>query len=95
MKVCNTKFPIETGRWRNVPRNDRICPLCKAGLGDVYHYICKCTNCEVKDLRGKFIPPYYLKYPNETKDLGMLKYSNSNVLSKLSIFIQKVEKMLV
>lgn len=95
LRICNTKFPNETGRWRNVPRNERICPLCKAGLGDVYHFICKCTNFEVKDLRGKFIPPYYSKYPNVKKVLGMLKYCNSNVLSKLSIFIQKVEKMLV
>ena len=28
LRVNNIKFPIETGRWRNIDREDRICQKC-------------------------------------------------------------------
>jgi hypothetical protein len=37
-------MPIETGRWQNISREDRICHLCRDGNGDEYHYLFFCKN---------------------------------------------------
>ena len=35
--------PIETGRWQNIARNDRICTFCRDNIGDEFH-ICLFAN---------------------------------------------------
>jgi hypothetical protein len=39
LRTSNCKMPIETGRWQNISREDRICHLCRDGVGDEYHPI--------------------------------------------------------
>ena len=42
-RTCNTKLPIETGRWLNIPRHDRVYILCNnRHIGDEYHYLLEC-----------------------------------------------------
>ena len=37
-RTCNHHLPIEKGRWQNIPREHRTCPLCqKQDLGDEFH----------------------------------------------------------
>ena len=69
-------------------KNERICKLCRTGLGDKFHYICLCNCDEVKLLRQKYIPRYYLEYPHVIKLHQMLKNCNTRVLTYLSIFIK-------
>ena len=39
-RTTNNKLPIETGRWQNIPRENRKCILCnRSQIGDEYHYI--------------------------------------------------------
>jgi hypothetical protein len=84
LRTCNTKFPIETGRWQRVPKtNERICKLCRTGSGDEFHYICLCNCDEVKLLRQKYIPRYYLEYPHVSKLHQMFKNCNRRVLTYL------------
>ena len=33
-RTSNLHLPIETGRWYNIPRAERICHLCKETIGD-------------------------------------------------------------
>ena len=34
------RLPVETGRWHNASRADRLCHLCdSADIGDGFHYI--------------------------------------------------------
>ena len=33
---------IETGRYKNVPLERRICPMCKSDVEDEYHFMLKC-----------------------------------------------------
>ena len=33
---------IETGRYKNVPLEHRICPMCKFDVEDEYHFMLKC-----------------------------------------------------
>ena len=48
-KTAMTKFrfsahnlPIETGRYLNIPRDQRFCPLCSSGIGSEVHYLTEC-----------------------------------------------------
>jgi hypothetical protein len=33
LRCCNLKIPVETGRWVNIPREERICHLCHNDIG--------------------------------------------------------------
>jgi hypothetical protein len=58
-------MPIETGRWQNISREDRIRHLCRDHL-----FLCK--NEAVFEIRKKYIPRYYHLTPNINKMTGML-----------------------
>ena len=43
-RICNLHLPIESGRWVNIIRNERICNHCKKQeIGDEFHYILNST----------------------------------------------------
>ena len=46
-------LPIETGRWRRIPRPERLCPYCNV-LGDEIHFIYSCRMINRSDLN---LPP--------------------------------------
>ena len=56
-RTGNVKLPIETGRWFNIERDDRICHLCNSDVGDEFHYIFSCTSLSAE--RNEYIPNYY------------------------------------
>ena len=42
-RTTSHKLPVENGRWKNIARENRICPLCNNGeIGDEFHYLFKC-----------------------------------------------------
>ena len=50
LRISAHFFPTETGRMMNKPREHKMCPFCmNKQIGDVHHYIFKCTH-------AKFIP---------------------------------------
>ena len=60
LRVNNIKFPIETGRWRNINRKDIICQKCSISLiGDEFHYLFVCNCHDILELRNKYIPNYF------------------------------------
>ena len=87
----NIKLPIETGRWSNTPREERICHLCNVGLGTEFHFIFECTSAGVQRLR---LSIYYIRYANMYKMKGLLSLCNVKVLKKLSLFISKLQNVL-
>ena len=57
-RTCNTKLPIETGRWLNITRHDRVCILCNnRNIGDEYHYLFECQFFAQK--RKECLPKYF------------------------------------
>ena len=56
-RIENVKLPIETGRWFNIERDDRIYYLCNSDVGDEFHYIFNCTFLSAE--RNEYIPSYY------------------------------------
>ena len=37
-----TCLALDTGRFENIPRENRICPLCKSGVEDAKHFLFEC-----------------------------------------------------
>ena len=63
-RTGNVKLPIETGRWFNIERDDRICHLCNSDVGDEFHYIFNCTSLSAE--RNEYIPSYYTNRASAT-----------------------------
>jgi len=95
LRCSNLKFPIEVGRWHNVPREDRLCTICNdRALGNEFHYLFTCKNAEIVRLRNVYIPGYYRTNPTENKFKGLLYHCNVKVLNNLAIFMKKLTKYL-
>ena len=43
-RTSNHKLPVETGRWENIPLNDRKCTFCNRDIGDEFHYLFRCSH---------------------------------------------------
>ena len=64
-RTRNHSFPIETGRYNNIDRNDRLCRYCNTDIGDQFHYLFVCKH--FSHLRKKYIKPAYYARPNILK----------------------------
>ena len=67
IRLSSHSFPIETGRYTRVKREDRLCINCNK-LGDEVHYIYECLSIDRTDINN--IPT--LDKLNEYKDLAPL-----------------------
>ena len=94
LRCANIKFPIETGRWSGISRENRFCNLCRNFIGDEFHYLFKCENHQIQELRIKYLPEYYVRNPNINKLKGMLSLCHVELYKKLSIFFRKLIKLL-
>ena len=83
------RLPVETGRWQNLSRSDRLCHLCDSSdIGDEYHYIMSCS--ALKEERKNLLPHYCNVRPNTYKFCQLLNSSDIVVLEKLCRFIKIV-----
>ena len=82
LRISNLKIPIETGRWRNIPVEERISNMCNENIGDEFHYLFICKSPELVRIRENLIPEYYTWYPNKQKLSGLLSYCNVNLYKK-------------
>ena len=93
-RCSNLKLPVEIGRWRNIPYENRQCPLCDSReVGDEFHYFFICKNDVIRMSRGKYIPNYYTNNPSAHKMKGLLSLCNKNVIEKLCTFLKKLDTM--
>ena len=59
-RTLNNNIPVQTERYVNIPRADRLCPKCSINeIGDEYHYILICEY--FKEHRVKLLPSFYWK----------------------------------
>ena len=54
-RISAHKFPIETGRYINTERQNRLCTLRERGIADELHYFSKCNNALLKVCLEKYI----------------------------------------
>ena len=89
-RTSNHRLPIETGRWTNIPRNQRTCNLCGDGLGDEYHYIMICKS--LKESRKLYVPSTYTFRPNTLKFYNLFTSEKISVINNLCRFIKVINK---
>ena len=78
---------IETGRHQKIPIEKRICQTCKEDVEDEFHFMLKCPS--YKDLRLKFLKPYYFTRPSVFKLVQLLSSSNTKELCNIGKYLQK------
>ena len=60
MRISCHLLPIESGRYKKIPRVQRLCPLCnRSEIGDEFHYLLKCTHPSLSHTRGVFLESLY------------------------------------
>ena len=57
IRLSSTKFPIEIGRYENVPREQRICHFGCDKIGNEIHYLFNCNQPFIKKLRDNLKLP--------------------------------------
>lgn len=87
-RTRNHKLPIETGRWRGIPRENRKCHLCSLDIGDEFHYLLVCR--EFSNLRRQLIDARYIRRPNVLSFSSLLNVKSKGSLRKLSIFVKSI-----
>jgi len=94
LKLCkfrcgNHRLPVETGRWQNVQRQERLCHLCEsADIGDEFHYVMSCPF--FKKERYKYLPHYCCTNVNILKFKNVFTTVNIVLLEKLCRFINYI-----
>ena len=62
----NHQLPVETGRWDDIPLNERKCKICTTDdIGDEYHYLFICDFLKID--RKLYLKPYFYVQPNIRK----------------------------
>jgi recombinational DNA repair protein RecR len=93
LRTSNCKMPIETRRWQNVSREDRICHLCRDGVGDEYHHLLLCKDEAAFEIRQEYIPRYHHLNSNINKICGLLSPCNVKLLSNITVFLNELNKL--
>jgi hypothetical protein len=92
-RICNTKLPIEVGRYQNVARYQRYCKLCNNNIiGDEYHFIMECS--ALQDCRKKYLSKYYYIRPNMLKFIQLMYSESNKILFRVSGFLSQTLIML-
>ena len=103
LRLSNHNFPIEILRYKknkkdqNIGREDRKCQICDLDeIGNEIHYLAKCNNTKIVDLRNIFIRNLKYLQPQfeHFNDLNIIKYCiNMNdeiILEPFSTFVKDV-----
>ena len=92
------KFPIETGSFGNKKQTDRLCTLCREGIGNELHYLIECKNKTNTKTRSEFLTPFY----NRWKDIqklsqeklfkAILTCQNDDMMTETGILCLKIQE---
>ena len=58
------------GRYENLPREEKSCPLCKSGIEDINYFLFKCD--KLKESRRVFLDKFYKLTGDSFKDRPFL-----------------------
>ena len=85
-RILNNKLPVQTERFTDTPRHERLCTKCLSNdIGDEFHIIFVCPH--FQQLRAMYIPRYYWKKPSALKFFELFSNGNKKVLGNLVKFI--------
>ena len=89
LRLSSHKLFVETGRHRQIPRQDRKCSLCN--IDDVYHFIHICPF--YNNIRNTHIPRYFRTRQSMFKFVQLLNDTSKQVLVKVASFCLKAFKL--
>ena len=87
LRVSSHCLLIETGRYKNIPLERRVCPLCTLAVEDEFHFFFECPY--YSHLRTKFLKKYYYIRPSVFKLIQLLSTQNVKELCNLGKFIKE------
>ena len=88
-RTGNVKLPIETRRWFNIKRDDKICHLCNSDVGDEFHYIFF-NYISLSAERNEYIPSYYTNRASAFSFFHLFSTKTKSLLCKLCKYLQIV-----
>ena len=95
IRCNNSRIPKVVGRYRGIPRDQRICQMCahaEAKVGDEYHVLLECSHPDIVRLRENYIHRRYYVHPNMFKCLDLLTCRHKSTTKRLGLFLNKVLK---
>lgn len=79
------KLECNEGRYRNIPFNERLCPLCHTDIETEYHFLLVCPS--LNQLRTKYISSIWYTYPSEEKFVQLCTSQNRYIVNNISRYI--------
>ena len=92
-RVIDHSLEIESGRYENITREERICTNCNLNeIGDEYHFFLKCT--ANHSLRNNSFNKIILNQPDFIEEIPLNKINvllnaNSELLAEVGDFIKQ------
>ena len=93
-RLSSHKFLIERARWHKtvIPYHERTCTLCnKHDIQDEYHVALICEY--FKNIRDKYIKPYYYTRPSMIKLIELMNTPISKERFRMMLFLKIVFKL--
>ena len=85
-RTLNNKLPVQTERFCDTPRCERLCTKCDLNeVGDEYHVLFVCPFFE--QYRRQYLPRFYWKRPSALKFSALFTTSSKKTLRNLVNFI--------
>ena len=91
------KFPIEQGRYKNIPREQRICNLCcNNRVGDEFHYLFICNEFSLTQRRQTFINDilkvntHFIKFDKKNLFDYILSLNDCSIFDLTVLFIKDI-----
>ena len=82
-RTSSHELRIETGRYDNTPREQRLCKSCNMNkIEDEFHFLLVCP--KYRDLRCKYFKRYYCHWPTLYKFENIMLSKSNKVLFKFS-----------
>ena len=91
-RISSHKLSIETGRYKGIPRHDRICTRCNENsVEDEVHFLCICQGMGIKrnslNLIAQNKCKNYIALCNESKLIWLLTNEDYDILNALCTFL--------
>ena len=97
MRISCHLLPIESGRYKKIPRVERLCPLCnRSEIDDEFHYLLKCIHSSLSHIRGIFLKSLYLINSNFTNMsckalfLYIMSMYDENIINLSAYYIENI-----
>ena len=87
-RVSSHKLAIETGRFYNIPRDQRYCIYCSMNvIENEYHFLLCCPF--LNELRRSILKPFFCRWPTLNKFVILMTKSSIFKLSKFIYYANK------